>query len=101
MTEAQRDTKWFVYMIVTDRQALYTGITTDIQRRFQEHLDVSNGVVKSKGAKFFRAQKPLSVRYQKSFADRSGASKHEYWLKRLPKMKKLALVEGCSEVIGI
>lgn len=91
---------WFVYMISTDRQALYTGITTDVERRFKQHLDVYNGVTSSKGAKFFRAHKPLTVRYQKSFADRSDASKYEYYLKQLTKKQKLALIgEACPSGI--
>lgn len=83
---------WFVYVILTDRDALYTGITTDIDRRFKQHLDMFNGVSGSRGAKFFRVHKPLRVHYHKRFADRSEASKYEYHLKQLTRKQKLALV---------
>jgi putative endonuclease len=90
---------WFVYVILTDRDALYTGITTDVERRFQEHMEVYCGVVKSKGAKFFRSQKPLRIFYQKTFADRSSASQWEYQLKKMPKKKKLEWIYSDSELM--
>lgn len=82
---------WYVYMIATDKQAFYTGITTDVARRFQQHLDVASGVPNSKGAKFFRAHRPIAVVYQERFESRSAASKHEYALKQLSKKEKCAL----------
>lgn len=89
---------WFVYMISTDRQALYTGITTDVERRFKQHLDVYNGVANSKGAKFFRAHRPLTVSYQMPFPDRSGATKYEHYLKKLTRKQKLALIGNAGEL---
>lgn len=86
--------RWCVYMILTHQQALYTGITTDLERRFQQHLDMFNGVANSRGAKFFRAHKPLAVRYKASFSNRSDASRHEYYLKQLTKKQKMVLVES-------
>lgn len=83
---------WYVYMIITDKQALYTGISTDVERRFAEHMAVANGVASSKGAKFFRLHKPVRICYQQRFADRSSASRHEYQLKQLSKACKLKLV---------
>ena len=85
-------------MIVTEQEALYTGITKDIERRFQQHLDVYLGVPNSKGAKFFRGRKPLAVKYQKRFDDRSAASRHEYQLKQLNRQQKLQLILGESSV---
>lgn len=82
---------WYVYMIATDKSAFYTGITTDIERRFQQHLDVASGVPNSRGAKFFRLHTPVAVIYQQRFASRSEASKHEYAIKQLSKQQKRAL----------
>lgn len=94
MAQPENDEKrWFVYVILTDRQALYTGITTDVERRFQQHLDVSNGIANSKGAKFFRAHKPVSVHYLRTFSDRANATRHECFLKRLTRKQKLEWIE--------
>ena len=77
---------WFVYIIRTSDGQLYTGITTDIQRRWQEH---SSG---KGGARYFRARKPESLCLVEEHADRSTASKREAEIKKLPKLTKEALV---------
>lgn len=81
---------WFVYMIETDKQNLYTGITTDLERRFQEHLNTHLGTNK-KGAKFFRSQKPIKLCYSEQFSSRSGASKREAEIKKLSHQQKIEL----------
>lgn len=91
---------WFVYMILTNRNALYTGITTNVDRRFQQHLDMYYGVPGSRGAKFFRVHKPLSIPYQKYFSNRSEASRYEYYVKRLTRKQKLALACEASGCFG-
>lgn len=65
---------------------MYTGITTDIQRRWQEH---SSG---KGGARYFRARKPESLCLVEEHADRSSASKREAEIKKFPKLTKEALV---------
>ena len=77
--------EWFVYMIQTEDHLLYTGITTDIERRFKEHLH------SAKGARFFRAHKPRHIVYRESSADRASASKREYEIKQLSRKEKLRL----------
>lgn len=79
--------EWFVYIIQNEKGLLYTGITTDIARRFAEHR------ASKKGAKFFRAGAPLEVLYQKSFPDRSSASKFEALVKKLKRAQKVSLIE--------
>ena len=59
---------WYVYIIETITQKLYTGITKDIERRFLEHSQK-----KSKGAKFFRLGAPKKVVYQEKFSTKSHA----------------------------
>ena len=88
----KKSDKWFLYMIRTDTLALYTGITTNIERRFQEHCDVHGAKPNAKGAKYFRFVKPVEVVYTEEFANRSEASKREREVKKMPKSKKLMLV---------
>lgn len=73
-------------MIRTNDGQLYTGITTDIQRRWQEH---SSG---KGGARYFRARTPESLCLTEPYPDRSSASKREAEIKKMNKMNKEALV---------
>lgn len=77
---------WFVYIIENEKGHLYTGITTDIERRFKEHA------TGKKGAKFFRSGAPVEILYRKKFKDRSGASKYEALIKSMKREEKLALI---------
>lgn len=77
---------WFVYMIRTNDGQLYTGITTDIQRRWQEH---SSG---KGGARYFRARRPERLCLLEEHPDRSSASKREAEIKKLTKTLKETLV---------
>jgi putative endonuclease len=77
---------WLVYMIRTSDGQLYTGITTDIQRRWQEHLTGKGG------ARYFRARKPQSLCFLEEHSDRSSASKREAAIKKLSKSEKELLV---------
>ncbi len=78
---------WAVYIIETSDGSYYTGITTDVQRRFEQHL---NG----KGAKFFNTCKPLKVAYQEDGHSRSSASKREIEIKRFNHEQKKALIHS-------
>lgn len=78
---------WFVYIIHCSDNSLYTGIATDLQNRFQQHLEGS-------GAKYFRGRKPLKIVYQEISPDRSSASKRELEIKRLSRTKKLELINS-------
>ncbi|CED59608.1 putative excinuclease [Moritella viscosa] len=77
---------WVVYLIETD-VGLYCGITTDMERRYQQHC-------KGTGAKFFRRAKPIRIAYTEIQPDRSRASKREYAIKQLPRKQKLALIKA-------
>jgi putative endonuclease len=83
--------RWFVYMVRTHCNTLYTGITTDVGRRFSEHLACFNGVSK-KGAKYFRGRKPKEVVYTESCENRSIASKRECEIKKMTKEAKNKLI---------
>jgi len=78
---------WFTYIIVADDDQLYTGITTDINRRWQEH---SAG----KGARYFRGRQPTYLCYLETYQNRSEASKQEAFIKSLPRAKKILLIES-------
>jgi len=66
---------------------LYTGITTDISRRFAEHQA-------GKGAKFLRGKAPLKLVYQQEVGTHSEALKLEINIKKLSKLEKEALVSS-------
>ena len=77
---------WYVYMIRSSDNSLYTGITTDVERRFSEH----NG--SDKCARFFRGRTPLEVVYTETHPDRSSALRREAAIKALNRDCKLKLV---------
>ncbi len=67
---------------------LYTGITTDLQRRFDEHRGKQG-----KGAKSLRGKGPLKMVWHQGADNRSKASRLEYWIKQLSKAEKEALID--------
>lgn len=77
-------------MILADDLRLYTGITTDMQRRWQQH---TNG---QGGARFFRGRKPQQLCFLEQHPDRSSASKREYLLKQLSRDRKQALLQQAA-----
>ena len=82
--------QWWVYMIRTSNGQLYTGITTDIQRRWREHLSGK------RGARYFRAHTPQGLCFLEQHPDRSSASKREAAIKKLVKTDKELLVQACQ-----
>ena len=80
--------KWSVYIIEASDDSLYTGITTDIERRFDEHL---NG---KKGARYFNGRKPVRVVYREAGHNRSSASQREAEIKSLSRREKEILISG-------
>ncbi|MBO6256861.1 GIY-YIG nuclease family protein [bacterium] len=78
--------KYYVYMLLTERNTLYCGYSDDVEKRFNEHLS-------GKGAKYTRANKPLKIVYKKEFSTKSDAQKEEYRIKhKLSKKQKLELI---------
>ncbi len=80
---------WKVYIIQTDSGKFYTGITTDLKRRFAEHLSGKNG------ARFFNFSNPKTILFQESYPCRSTASKREYEIKKMSRSQKLKLISKC------
>ena len=77
---------WFVYIIEAENGYLYTGITTDLQRRLQQHRQQQGG------ARFFRTSPAKRLLYQEKHPNRSSASKREASIKKLSRSAKLALI---------
>ncbi len=76
---------WQVYMILCCDDSLYTGITTDIDRRIQQHAAGT-------GAKYFRGRQPRQVVYLEANHSRGSASRREAQLKLLSRSAKMRLV---------
>jgi len=87
-------TEWYVYIIRCSDASLYTGITTDLERRFAEHAN-HNG--KQKGAKYFRARSPEEIVYVEGGHTRSTASRREAVVKKLSRQEKLLLIRAYDD----
>ncbi len=79
---------WFVYMVRCADDTLYTGITTDVQRRVDEHNGMAEGNDRNKGAKYTKARRPVTLVYIKRCKDRSDASIAEHTLRKCSKTEK-------------
>ena len=82
--------EWEVYIIQTKSGKLYTGITNDLDRRFEAHLKGQ------KGARFFHFSSPEKIMYREPQPNRSEASKRECAIKKLSRNEKLALIASAN-----
>lgn len=78
--------KYYLYILKCSDETLYVGITTDLKRRLKEHNS------SDLGAKYTSGRRPVKLVYQAKFSSRSQASQAEARLKKLPRLKKLALI---------
>lgn len=86
--------KWYLYIIKCKDDSLYTGITTDIQRRVEEHnLD------DKKRAKSLRGKLPVKLVYWEEFENQSNARKRESAIKNRKREYKLKLI-NCNKITG-
>lgn len=83
-----KDMNWQVYIIVCTDNSLYTGITTDVERRLREHM------AGKQGARYFRGRMPEKVVYLENAHNRSTASKREAAIKKLLRADKLRLIDS-------
>jgi len=84
----------YVYIVQCADNTLYTGYTTNIDKRLREHN--GEGVTKtarSAGARYTRARRPVTLVYHEAFETRSAALKRECSIKQLTRSKKLALIK--------
>jgi putative endonuclease len=85
---------WSIYIIEASDASLYTGITTDIERRFEEHLQGR------RGARYFGGRTPLRVVYRENGHSRSSASRREAEIKKLSRRDKERLIASRQEPVS-
>ncbi len=83
---------WYVYIIESSDSLLYTGVTTDMTRRWHEHCGNATGIYK--GAKFFRGRKPKKLVFLSKRLSRSAACKSESSIKKLSRKHKISLIQS-------
>ena len=79
--------QWHVYVLRCADMTLYTGVTTDVQRRVFEHNEAKLG------AKYTKARRPVMLLYSESANNRSEAQKREAEVKKMSRAEKLQLVK--------
>jgi len=80
--------KWIVYILECRNDFLYTGITNNLERRFAEH--------QKKSARFTSYNPPIKCLYQESYPTRGEALSREAQIKKLPRKRKLELIQGIT-----
>ena len=78
---------YFVYLIQCQDGSIYTGITTDLERRFKEHESKIGGY-------YTRAHKVEKILYAEKYPTRSEALKREIEIKKLRREEKLSLIKN-------
>ncbi len=78
--------QWFVYILRCADESLYTGITSNLNRRLTAHNS-------GRGAKYTRGRGPHELVYSEACGDRSTASKREYAIKALSRKDKISLIQ--------
>jgi putative endonuclease len=78
---------WFVYILLCKDKTFYTGITTDLKRRFYEH---QNGVYNN----YTKSRRPIKLVYYEKAEDKYKAAKREKELKDYRQEKKLLLIRN-------
>lgn len=82
-----QETRWNVYLILTESNTLYCGIAVDPNVRFEQHMS-------GRGAKYLRAHKPVKLVWRESGHSRSSALKRERQVKRLSRHEKERLIQS-------
>ncbi|MEZ8859435.1 GIY-YIG nuclease family protein [Vibrio sp. 10N.247.311.51] len=85
MSDADKNADWVVYLIRNRHNALYCGVTNNLERRFEQHQT-------GKGAKALKGKGPLKLVWSFDVGSKSEALKTEYAIKQLPKSRKEKLV---------
>jgi putative endonuclease len=82
---------YYLYILKCADKTLYTGITTDLERRILEHN------TSKLGAKYTSSRRPVKMVYSKKFKTRSLATKEEARIKKLKRIQKLELVKNLKK----
>ena len=80
--------QWYVYLIRCADNSLYTGVTTEPERRIREH----NGELKGKGAKYTRTRRPVTLAVAIPLPSKGAVYQAEYAIKQLNKSEKESVV---------
>ncbi|MGE6453976.1 GIY-YIG nuclease family protein [Shewanella baltica] len=88
-TPIKSSSLWYLYLVRCANGHLYTGVTTDVARRFSEHQ--SGGI---KSAKYLRGKGPLTLMYQEQVGRHGDALRREIAVKKLSRAQKLVLIES-------
>lgn len=91
-----KDSEWSLYMIKTRLNTLYTGISTDVDRRFKEHSGVSK-----RAARYLKGKGPLELVWQQPVGSKSEALILEYQVKKLNRRQKQSLIDGGIELVSL
>ena len=83
------ETTWHLYILHCGDGTLYTGITTDVEKRLAAHRS-------GKGAKYTRGRLPLELVYRESCENHSQALKREWEVKQLTRQEKEMLISGAG-----
>ena len=81
----------YVYILRCADDTLYTGWTTDVQRRLEAHNS-------GKGAKYTRSRLPVELVYIEEFSDKTEAQKREYAIKQLTRAEKESLIDDAPDM---
>jgi len=81
----------YVYILRCADDTLYTGWTTDVQRRLEAHNS-------GKGAKYTRSRLPVELVYIEEFSDKTEAQKREYAIKQLTRVEKESLIDDAPDM---
>ena len=79
--------RWYVYILGCGDGTLYTGITTDIQRRLAAHRS-------GKGARYTRGRGPLTLLYQEKAENHGDALRREIQIKSMSREEKQAMIQN-------
>ena len=88
MTKESQQKQWSVYLVRCANNAVYCGISNDVERRFKEHQSMGK-----KTAKYLRGKGPLQLVFQQTVGDRSLASQVEAIIKSLEKSEKEQIIK--------
>ena len=80
---------WWVYLLQCNDQSLYVGITTDLQRRLQEHNGMTPG-----GARYTRSRRPVRLVWSEPSGSRSAAAQREAAIRKLSRIQKEQLIQA-------
>lgn len=83
----EKDSKYYVYMLLCSDQTFYTGTSNNVQKRVATHNS-------GKGAKYTKVRRPVRLMYTEKLANKSEALKREIAIKKLTRRQKEALLKS-------